>query len=486
VQQQEMSVMDPKEKQLHALRESLRVSPENVPLRRMVAESLLELARYDDAEKEAKTALQHDADDVGCKAVLAHVYLHKGQVSVGLVLAEDILALSQDDASVWLLHARLLQRSGNPDEARESFAKAIALDPSLRDSELDIEGEASADPGEPESPPEVRVAATSGNASQQLVEEAFSEYPLELPPHADRPPVADRDPELPGFVMEKPPFGFDAVGGMASVKDDVRMKIILPSTNQELYAMYGKKAGGGILLYGPPGCGKTHIARATAGEIEAKFINIGLHDILDMWVGNSEKQLHEVFEYARANAPCVLFFDEVDALAASRTDMRNSASRHTINQFLAELDGVDVSNEGVLVLAATNAPWHLDSAFRRPGRFDEVIFVPPPDAEARAKILEIFLADKPTENLDFPKIATKAKEFSGADLRGLVDRVIEEKLRQAMKTGKPEPIRTKDLIAGLKRQKASTQEWLATAKNYAAFANEGGVYDDIKAYLNLK
>jgi transitional endoplasmic reticulum ATPase len=476
--------MDPKEKQLHALRESLNVSPENVPLRRMVAESLLELKQYDDAEQEAKMALQYDNDDTGCKAVLAQVYLHKGKVSMGLVLTEDVLADTQDDAEIWLLHAKLMQRAGNEAEAQQSFQKAVALDPTLRESGLD--DVASSDTDTPESPTRMRAAATTGNASQQLVEDTFSKYPLELPPHSERPPVNERDPELPGFVMEKPPFGFDAVGGMASVKDDVRMKIILPSTNQELYSMYGKKAGGGILLYGPPGCGKTHIARATAGEIEAKFISIGLHDILDMWVGNSEKQLHEVFEYARNNKPCVLFFDEVDALAASRTDMRNSASRHTINQFLAELDGVDASNDGVLVLAATNAPWHLDSAFRRPGRFDEVIFVPPPDAEARVKILEIFLADKPTERVDFAKIASKAREFSGADLRGLVDRVIEEKLRLAMKTGTPEPIRTKDLLAGLKRQKSSTQEWLATARNYAAFANEGGVYDDIKAYLNIK
>lgn len=477
--------MDPREKQLNALRESLQYSPENVPLRRMVAESLLDLERYDEAEKEAKAGLQYDGEDRGCKTVLAQVCLHKGNYSMGLVLAEDILAKSDADDTVWLLHAQLLQRAGQDGEAQESLRRAIELNPSLADSDLgDLTENSEESSTTPDTP--MRIGSAQGNSGQRLVEDTFASYPLELPPHSERPPVAGRDPELPGFVMEKPPFGFDAVGGMASVKDDVRMKIILPSTNQELYAMYGKKAGGGILLYGPPGCGKTHIARATAGEIEAKFINIGLHDILDMYVGNSEKQLHAVFEYARNNAPCVLFFDEVDALAASRTDMRNSASRHTINQFLAELDGVDASNEGVLVLAATNAPWHLDSAFRRPGRFDEVIFVPPPDADARAKILEIFLANKPTESVDFGKIAAKAKEFSGADLRGLVDRVIEDKLRQAMKSGKPEPIRTKDLLAGLKRQRSSTQEWLSTARNYAAFANEGGVYDDIKAYLNLK
>ena len=297
--------MDPREKQLHALQESLRVTPENVPLRRMVAESLLELGRFDDAEYEAKTALQYDDRDVGCKSILAAIYLRQGKISMGLVLVEDVLAARDDDADAWFLHGQLLRRAGNGAEAEASLQKAYRLNPALRDTDDD----ASALPENPTPPPSAaRVGATGGNASQQLVENAFSAYPLELPPHGERPPVQGRDPELPGFVMEKPPFGFDAVGGMASVKDEVRMKIILPSTNQELYAMYGKKAGGGILLYGPPGCGKTHIARATAGEIEAKFINIGLHDILDMWVGNSEKQLHEVFEYAPAQcALCALF-----------------------------------------------------------------------------------------------------------------------------------------------------------------------------------
>ena len=477
--------MDPLEIQLQALLESLKISPENVPLRRLVADTLLKIGRHDEAEHHARIALQHDTSDTGSKLILAQVYQHQGRLSLGLVLVEDVLAADRQHGAAWLLHAQLMQRTGSLAEAQASYRQARDLDPNLRDPILDGLREAS--PGDRPSPatpaqPNGRVGAATTASGQHLVEEAFPSKAFGLPPHAG--PI--RDPDLPGLAIERPPYGFEAVGGMARVKDDIRMKIILPATNQELYALYGKKAGGGILMYGPPGCGKTHLARATAGEISAKFISIGLHDILDMWMGNSEKQLHNVFQYARANAPCVLFFDEVDALAASRTDMRNSAGRHTINQFLAEFDGVESSNEGVLVLAATNAPWHLDPAFRRPGRFDEIIFVPPPDAEAREKILELFLDKKPVEKLDLAKIAAKTKDFSGADLRGLVDRAIEEKLREAMKSGKPEPIRTNDLLAGLKRQNPSTREWLATARNYAAFANEGGVYDDIKAYLNIK
>ncbi len=192
-----------------------------------------------------------------------------------------------------------------------------------------------------------------------------------------------------------------------------------------------------------------------------------------------------MFEVARRHRPCVIFFDEVDALGASRADMRRQAGRQLINQFLAELDGLQSNNEGVLVLAATNAPWHLDTAFRRPGRFDRIIFVPPPDPPARAEILRLLTRDKPTDKLDVDKLARKTEHCSGADLKALVDMAVEAKLAEAMKSGVPQPLRTDDLLKAAKRLKPSTREWFVTARNYALYANEGGLYDDILAYLKL-
>jgi len=239
-------------------------------------------------------------------------------------------------------------------------------------------------------------------------------------------------------------------------------------------------------MYGPPGCGKTHLARATSGEIESGFLAVGINDVLDMWLGNSERNLHEWFEGARRSQPCVLFFDEVDALAASRTDLRQSAGRQLINQFLAELDGVESSNDGVLILAATNAPWQLDSAFRRPGRFDRIIFVPPPDAPARSAILRILCKGKPTMDIDYDRLGTKTDGFSGADLEAVVDVAVERKLQEAMRAGVPQPLTTRDLAAAAKMVRPSTREWFATARNYALYSNQGGIYDDILTYLKLK
>jgi SpoVK/Ycf46/Vps4 family AAA+-type ATPase len=205
-----------------------------------------------------------------------------------------------------------------------------------------------------------------------------------------------------------------------------------------------------------------------------------------MWIGNSEKNLHNLFQLARAEAPCVLFFDEVDALGASRNDMKKSGSRHLINQFLSELDGSQYSNEGVLILAATNTPWNMDSAFRRPGRFDRIIFVPPPDEPARASVLEIMLKGKPTTGIDLKVIAKKTQGYSGADLKSLVDIAIEGKLMESMKKGVPLPIEQKDLLNAIPKVPNSTKEWFATAKNYALYSNESGLYNEILNYLNIK
>jgi SpoVK/Ycf46/Vps4 family AAA+-type ATPase len=137
----------------------------------------------------------------------------------------------------------------------------------------------------------------------------------------------------------------------------------------------------------------------------------------------------------------------------------------------------------VLILAATNAPWHLDSAFRRPGRFDRILFVPPPDAPARAAVLRVLTQGKPQDSLDFDAVARKTEHFSGADLKAVVDVAIEAKLSEAIRSGTPKPLNTKDLIAAAGKVKPSTQEWFSTARNYAMFANQGGQYDEILKYL---
>lgn len=442
-----------------ALRVALSHSPDNVPLRKMIADKLLAQEAYEDAENEYLTALKFDPHSTALLCGLTECYLQQGKTSTALVVSEKLIDQTPSDV-FRLLHARVLQRSGKPAEALAFYHEAIEGSPDLADEAFAAE-----------------LYRITGESA-----------PVEESPYDDEPMRvavgSDGDEEF-DFVqpMEKPDCDFDSVGGMDGVKEAIRMKIIYPLQNKDLFAAYGKKTGGGVLLYGPPGCGKTLLARATAGQIRAPFLSIGLHDILDMWLGNSEKQLHAIFEQARRKTPCVLFFDEADALAANRTDMKQSAGRHIINQFLSELDGVTSENEGVLVLAATNAPWHIDDAFRRPGRFDRIIFVPPPDEKARESIWELHLKGKPVDSIDYGKLAAKSRDFSGADICAAVEHAIEATLELAMKQGKPIPLTTKILLRATASIRPSTKEWFGTAKNYATYANESGLYDDILDYL---
>jgi transitional endoplasmic reticulum ATPase len=280
---------------------------------------------------------------------------------------------------------------------------------------------------------------------------------------------------------------FSDVGGLDEVKEEIRMKIIVPFQRPDLFRRYGKRVGGGVLTYGPPGCGKTMLARATAGECEAVFLNVTIDSILDMYYGESERKLAGVFQTARAQTPSVLFFDEVEAIGASRQQIRNSPGKSLVNQLLAEMDGVSSKNDNVLVMAATNAPWHVDSALRRPGRFDRVLFVPPPDEAARLEILRLGLRERPVaKDVNIGDLARKTAEYSGADLAELIERTTEAPLNEAMRGGEPRPLQQSDFTSALKKMKPTTREWFATAKNYATFANTGGLYDDLLEYMTKK
>ena len=179
----------------------------------------------------------------------------------------------------------------------------------------------------------------------------------------------------------------------------------------------------------------------------------------------------------------MLFFDEVDALAADRGAFRNSAGRSVINQFLAEMDGLNANNEGVLILAATNTPWHVDPAFRRPGRFDDVLFVPPPDPAARVAILRVLLRDRPVGDIDLERLASRTADYSGADLRGVVERALTRKLGAAIKDGQIRPLTTTDILDAARGFTPTTAEWFATVRNYLLYANQSGLYDPVRPYL---
>ncbi len=277
---------------------------------------------------------------------------------------------------------------------------------------------------------------------------------------------------------------FSDVVGLENIKKQIHKKIILPFQKPSLFQRFKKKVGGGVLLYGPPGCGKTLLARATAGECNASFFNIELSDILDMYIGESEQKLHAIFEKARAETPSVLFFDEFEAMAGKRETNRNSSINNIVSQFLTELDGFSQNNSGVLVLASTNVPWSIDSAFLRPGRFDRMFFVPPPDKSARQGILEHHMKERPKEDdINYSMLAAKCKGYSGADLYNLVEMAADEAIEESIETNKDIKINFEHFKEALEFSNSTTIEWLTTARNYARYANDGGRYNDVLKFI---
>ena len=445
---------------LDSLREALVLSPQNIPLLLLFGQTCLDELNFDEARAAFDRVLQHDPANAEAKLGIAGALYLSGNISEAVVRTEALVKSTPSFAEAWILLARLALAEGDQTLAAEYYQNALDLNPNMRNPVLDRDIRIES----PTTPADVPVAESDARESSEELDGDASEF-------------AD---------LERPEVSFASVGGMEEIKEEIRMKIIYPLKNRALFKAYGKKLGGGVLLYGPPGCGKTLISKATAGEIQANFISVGIHQILDFYIGNSEKNLHQLFQLARDNPPAILFFDEVDALAADRKDFRESAIRTVINQFLAEMDGNIGSNEGILILGATNAPWHLDPAFRRPGRFDRVIFVPPPDEPAREAIVTILGRDKPLERLDAKTLAKRTKEFSGADLKSIFDIATERVLSRAMKEGRVVPLTTEDLLQACKGMKASTRAWFESAKNYALYANQGGFYDDVLTFLGIR
>ena len=277
------------------------------------------------------------------------------------------------------------------------------------------------------------------------------------------------------------------VGGLEPVKKRIREAFLEPMRHQAIAQAFGKSLRGGLLLYGPPGTGKTYMARAVAGELGARFLTVTLADILDKYIGESEQNLHALFQRARQLAPAVLFLDEVDAIGGRRAQYSGSSGMRTVvNQLLQEMDGIGSDNDGLFVLGATNHPWDVDTALLRPGRFDRVVLVLPPDEPAREAILRHHLAGRPVAGIDLGAVVQRTEGFSGADLEHLAATAAEKAMMDSIASGQVRPVTMADMESALADVRPSTTAWLQSARNVVTFANADGRYDELAAYLRAR
>lgn len=391
------------------------------------------------------------------------------------------VAAAPEDLTLRLHLAELLLRHGDTTQAVREAAHVLEQDPSSQAARSLLARALGTEQAEGHAAPE--QPASGGEFDWTQAERELGDLAV---PTFREPGLGPQSAEASAFDVESSDVRLADVGGMDEAKARLEASFLAPMRNPDLQRFYGKRPRGGLLMFGPPGCGKTFLARAVAGELEAAFVHVSLVDVLDMWLGTSERNLHELFEVARRNAPCVLFLDEIDALGQKRTNLRSSAMRTTVNQLLEELDGVSAANDGLFVLAATNQPWDVDPALRRPGRFDRTVLVLPPDEEARVAILSSRLRARPVAGVDVRDLARRTDGFSGADLVHLCETAAEHALMDSVRSGTTRDIGPRDFQEALREVRPSTGPWFDSARNVAMFANQNGEYDGVLTYLNRK
>ena len=437
---------------LRSLEVALDAGSDNDALRAVVIKACLALGEVERARGHLGAADQ--MGPASTRRELGAAFLDAGAPEITLTLMID------DDAETRLLEARALLACGRVEEAKQAYHAAVTANSTLEDAEL---ARRLAE--------RVREVRREGGPSLKVIS-------------IDRDDTTQNDLDR---LLEPAaePVTFADVGGLESIKRQIHKRIILPFQKPSLFQRFKKRVGGGILMYGPPGCGKTLLARATAGECEAQFINVAISDVLDMYIGESERKLTALFDRARSKTPAVIFFDELEALAARRRHARSQEASKLVSVFLAQMDGFAQNNAGVLILAATNTPWAIDPAFRRPGRFDRMLFVPPPDREARAAILQLHLGERPTDgSVQVAKIAKRTSGFSGADLAFLIETAADEAIERSLETSAEVPISHAMVEQALEEVTPTTAEWLSTARNHARYADEGGYYGEVLAFLD--
>ncbi len=260
-------------------------------------------------------------------------------------------------------------------------------------------------------------------------------------------------------LVEIPKVKWEDVGGLEEVKSALKEAVEWPLKNPESFKRVGINPPKGILLYGPPGCGKTYIVKALANEAGINFISIKGPEVMTMWVGESERKLREVFRRAKQVAPAIIFFDEIDAIAPRRGSAAGAhVTEQVVSQMLTEMSGLE-ELKGVVVIAATNRPDMIDPALLRPGRFDQLVYVPAPDEKTRLQILKVHTKNMPLKGVNLNKLAEKTEGFSGADLEAVVREAAMHALRENIKT---KEVSSKNFDEALKKIKPSiTQDMFA-------------------------
>ncbi|MEM3415618.1 MAG: ATP-binding protein [Thermoproteota archaeon] len=283
--------------------------------------------------------------------------------------------------------------------------------------------------------------------------------------------ITEKEGRIINIKPIKSDIKFTDVIGMQKEKKWLKINVIYPIQHQDIYSKLGAATSGGVIMYGPPGTGKTLLARAIAGEINGKLLSVNLADILNKFVGDSEKNIQKVFDIARAEKPSIIFIDEIDGIAQKReanevAESSGPVMRNLINTFMINLDGITKDNAGIFVMGATNKPWELDSAIKRSGRFSDFLYIAPPRYKERRELFKYYTQKINAKNIDYAKLALYTFGFSPADIKDICQKAASMKAAKLIeKPGSSQDyVSTKDLLEIAKEKKNnSIYEWYSIA-----------------------
>jgi transitional endoplasmic reticulum ATPase len=417
--------------------------PDRLNYRLARAETAIRLGEYDEALADLEAYLKHNPDDSAGLRRKAECLFHQGRHFEALRVIGQLMELEGEQAELYVHRARINEQLEFLDDALRDSERALELDEANQEAR------------------QLRQSILFRRQSYGMEDDLYAAF-------------LRGDEELFLGELKIPDTRFSDIGGLDEIKRQIRETIEYPFKYPEISKQYGKVAGGGLLFFGPPGCGKTMLARAAAGECGVTLVNVNLAHVLDKWVGNSEKAVSMVFAAARKRAPSILFFDEVDAIGGNRANLQTGWEKKLISQLLIELDGLTSLNKNVMVLAATNTPWEVDFALRRPGRLGRLVFVPPPDAAGREEVLRIYLKHKPLvdEAIDLAAVASALEHYSPDAIRQVVENAAAIPWRAAIETGEARPIGESDLRLAISQTPPDLTEWEKVVSRYEEFARQ--------------
>ncbi len=430
---------------------------------------LFEAKNYEDAINEYTEAMKIDnkyADAYFNRALTYRVKENYGAAKKDL---DVVMELEPKSADAPLLVGDMAEQNNDLIGARFWYEKALANNPDYAEAKNRLEHIDSL----------IHIDATYGkNAKTKQVE--LEKY--------DYTETKIEEGQIKKVAFYKSNLNFSNVIGIDKLRKYLRDNIILAIKEPDLFKKYGKKLGLGTILYGPPGVGKTHIVNAIAGESGANVILALPNQIVDMYTGNTEKNLHAIFEQARKNPPCILFFDELDALGVKRDQGgpgggESSALRLAVNQFLIEMNGIQANPEGIFVIGATNTPWDIDAALKRSGRFGDHIYVPPPGYRDRKKLFDYYTKDKPRGRLGFGRLSRATAGYSPADVERICDKAVMRPLLHEHEKHVARKLIMKDFMAILKDPDtggSSLDEWYNMVKKDVISKTETQIVDGKK------